>query len=258
MTHRNFASKTKLMRSLSAVTALIGCLGTSIGAAASPVTYTIFAVTDVSLDGHFYHNAQVHLKFVGDSSDVQPFDVTLNGFEVRGFQITKGTASLLIISGRRHIRATFLPNQILVSLDITNGGGGFSSVGPDGLAPAYPLAVDGSSIDYADDLVTPKAYTGHAWSCVGFPPGDNSTGRCFAPIPLHTDHGDFLIYQPYQSFYSGGPQSLSAGTQGPYSGSLNNGIFTVIGGPASKSASNVAKSGSPSKHRSTDTDHSKR
>ena len=212
--------------SLLAATAIFGCLGAGTGAAASPVTYTIFAITDVSLDSHFYHNAHVYLKFVGDTNDIQPFTAKApDGGVGSGVQIAKGQASLLIISGGRHIRAKFKPNQILVSLDTANGGGGFSSaVGPNGLEPAYPLAIDGSSISIAGhDLVTPKAYTGHAWSCVGFPPGANSTGRCFDPIPLKTDRGDFRVYQPYQDFFPDG-------RQGSVSGSLNTGIFSVIEG----------------------------
>ncbi|MCY0855025.1 hypothetical protein [Cupriavidus sp. D39] len=169
---QKIAGLVNLLRLLFSAVAVFACVGVSINAVAAPVTYTMFAVTDVSLDGHFYHNAQVHLKFVGDTIDIKKLDPPVDG--VTGYKITKGRSTLLIITGGRNIRAEFKPHQLLVSLDTSNGGGGFSSyVGADHhLEPAYPLAIDGTSINDANnarDLISPRAYTGHAWSCIGFP-----------------------------------------------------------------------------------------
>ena len=238
MTHQQ-TSLTSTLRSLLAASAVVGFLGVSTGATAAPVTYTIFAVTDVSLGGRHFHNAQVYLTFVGDTNDIRPFSCFVNapcvaaptapGPDVlaSGYQITKGKTSLLIISGRHHVRANFLPNQILVSLDTYNGGGGFGSlIGPNGLEPAYPLAIDASSIDSAPDLVTPGAYSGNAWSCIGFPPSSNG-GHCSDPAayPLKTDRGDFFMSQPYLAL------KLDGTIDDNFSGSLNSGIFSVVPGP---------------------------
>jgi hypothetical protein len=187
----------------------------------------MFAVTDVSLGGTYFHNARVYLKFVGDTSDIHPLEPAIDG--VSGYKIAKGEASLTIVSGRQRTEAKFISNQLIISLDTTNGGGGFSSmVGADHhFEPAYPLAIDGSSIDHqGSDLVTPRAYTGHAWSCIGFPSFSIGGGRCAdpSPFPLKTDRGDFLIYQPYFSLNTDGTLS------GHYGASLNIGIFSVMRG----------------------------
>ncbi|MEM5425857.1 hypothetical protein [Paraburkholderia ferrariae] len=214
----------RILQAFIAAGAFVCGLVSSFTAAAAPVTYTMFVVTDVSIGGRFFHNANVSLKFVGDTNDIQPFNVTApDGGTGSGFELTKGTASLVITNGTEYIRANFLPNQILVSLDKANGGGGFSAlVGADRhLEPAYPLALDGSSIDNpASDLVTSRAYTGHAWSCIGFPPTGNTGCADPTAFPLKTNRGDFFIYQPYQDYYPDG-------TQGPISGSLNTGILSV-------------------------------
>jgi len=213
--------KLLLKLSVSAVAA-IGCLAASTMAAAAPITYSVFAVADVKLGNHRYHNAQVLLKFVGDTGDVAP----LPAGTVGGYWISKGAATLQITSANHRINATFAPDQIVVSLDLDNGGGGFSSyVGsPAQFAPAYPLALDGSSIFNSSDLVTPTSWTGHAWSCLGFPAGtsDGGSGQCTDPAayPLKTDHGDFFIDQPYLSLVGGLIYD-------DYDGSLNSGIFTI-------------------------------
>src|SRR2546428_13939026 len=81
-------------------------------AAAAPVTYTTFVVTDVSLGGRFFHNASVYLKFVGDTADVQAFNVTASsGKSGSGWQITKGSASVGIIGGSPGGWGQILPGQ---------------------------------------------------------------------------------------------------------------------------------------------------
>ena len=214
---------------LAASAAAATCLVANTGAIAAPVTYTIFAVTDVSLGGRQFHNAQVYLKFVGDTSDILQLNPNVTTDGVSGYKIVNGKASLLIISGRHRVKANFLSDQLLVSLDTTNGGGGFSSrFGADHhLEAAYPLALDASTIAGARDLVTPGAYSGHAWSCIGFPvdPTVGGSGYCSDPanFPLKTDRGDFFIYQPYLVV-----DPLDDKIHNDYSGTLNNGIFSIV------------------------------
>jgi len=233
MTCRKVASLIGIVRFVLAATAAVGCLVASTGAIAAPVTYTMFAVTDVSLGGRHFHKAQVYLKFVGNTDDILQLnpDVTADG--VSGYKIVKGKASLLIINGKLRVKANFLPDQLLVSLDTTNGGGGFSSQlgAAHHLEPAYPLALDASTISSAPDLATPGAYSGHAWSCIGFPvdpdPPVGGSGQCSDPanFPLKTDRGDFFIYQPYLVL-----DPLDGKIHDDYSGTLNNGIFSVVVG----------------------------
>jgi len=42
-------------------------------AGAAPITYSIFAYTDISLNGRMFHDAPVTMTFTGDTADVQPF-----------------------------------------------------------------------------------------------------------------------------------------------------------------------------------------
>ena len=198
-------------------------------AVAAPVTYTAFAVSDVSLNGRMFRDALVYMTFVGDTADVTPFSVTApDGNQASGWQITKGTASVRIVGNARTAHATFLPNQILVSYDFYNGGAGFGSfLGADHhLEPAYPLAMDGSSVFLAADIVTTSAWSGHAWSCIGFPPASGN-GTCADPtaFPLQTDRGPFVIFQKYSSYDPPGV------IWDNYSGTLNTGFFSILVGP---------------------------
>jgi hypothetical protein len=199
-------------------------------AAAAPVTYTAFMVTDVSLNGQHFHNAPVTLTFVGDTANVHTFSVTASdGKSASGWEITKGAASVQIINGIQVIQATFLPGQILVALDSENGGAGFSSlVGVDHhLEPGYPLAMTGTTIWNLPDLVTTGRWSGHAWSCIGYPPHALKTGRCgnAASYPLSTSRGPFVMFMPYYA-------TDAAGTiVDDYEAALNDATFSVLVGP---------------------------
>ena len=202
--------------------------GLMTSAAAAPVTYTGFTVTDGQLGSWTFHNARVVLRFDGDTNDVQTVQITdpvsLNVAQI--VIISKGTASVTVSTLRRTVHATFGQNQIFVSLDQgdpTNpplvggrgvGFGMFSATAPGGVEPAYPLGVEDGTIDWGDaltpsvglqsvplDLTETSAFSGRAWVCLGFP---NST--CPTPTSaqaLHTDHGDFFLYQPYMNTYFG-------------------------------------------------------
>lgn len=203
--------------------------------AATSVTYTAFVVTNVSLNGHMYNNAAVYLTFTGDTSNVTSFCFKAADcaqippfYDV--YQNAAGTATVRIVTGGRALHATFLPNQIVVSLDAANGGAGFSAYVGTGssrhLEPAYPLGIDGSTVLFnTPDLSTTGAWSGHAWSCIGFPPVEGS-GTCADPTayPLQTDHGPFVMYMPYVSYYPAGV------LWDDYKASLNDGFFTTLVG----------------------------
>jgi hypothetical protein len=208
------------------LTLLVAAVLISATAVAAPVVYSAFVVTDVSLGGQFYHNAAVTFSFTADTRNITPFNVTApNGNTGSGVLIDKGRATVRIDTPGSSVRATFVPKQVFVSLDTENGGVGFSAyIGPNGLEPAYPLALDAGTAYQVADLTSPTNVTGSAWSCIGYPPensGDN--GRCFdpTPYPLKTDHGDFIIYSPYES-------PFLDGTLGPNGGTMNRAIFTVL------------------------------
>src|ERR1700688_3196999 len=153
MLHREVAVPNWIPSSLLTAVAVVGCFAASTAALPSPITYTLFAITDVRLGNHHFHNAQLHLRFIGDTTDIQAFSVTApDGNSGTGYEITKGEASLVIISGKKQVEAHFLPNQLFVSTDTQNGGDGFASlIGPNHLEPAYPLALaDGG--DVVNDL----------------------------------------------------------------------------------------------------------
>lgn len=205
---------------------MVGAALVSATAVAGPVVYSAFVVTDVSLGSRYYHNAAVTFTFTADTRNIIAFNVTApNGNSGSGYLVDKGRATVRIETPGSSVRATFAPKQVFVSLDIENQGVGFSAyIGPNGLEPAYPLGLDAGTVRQVTDLTSPVNVTGSAWSCIGYPPengGDN--GRCFdpAPNPLQTDHGDFIIYSPYES-------PFMDGTLGPNGGTMNRAIFTVL------------------------------
>lgn len=202
--------------------------GASAGAAATPVTYSGYVYTDVSLGGHKHSNARVTLTFKGNTGDIHQFILnTPDGGQGSGYCIDQGTATVSIAVGNETVQATFLPGQVFVSFDTWNGGIGFSSyTGPNGLEPGYPLAYDDGTVEYfTSDLATPVYITGKAWSCIGYPPA-LGTGYCTDPggYPLKTNRGDFIMYMPYVKYASNGTIS------GDYSGTMNRGGFSIVTG----------------------------
>jgi len=209
-------------------------------AGAAPITYSIFAYTDISLNGRMFHDAAVSMTFTGDTADVQAFCIPaanpcnpktyLPGFGgAAGWQISKGSASVRIVSGGRTYHANFLPNQIIITYDFFNGGSGFSSIVNGNFEPGYPLVLDGATIFDAPDLVSTGNWSGHAWSCIGFPPAVRHT-VCSDPTahPLATDAGPLVVFQAYQQFTSPAQTQLID----DYGGSLNTGFFSILVGTA--------------------------
>jgi len=222
-----------LSRTCLSTVAGIGCAAASaMAAAALPITYTAFAITDVKLAGTLYKDAQVSLKFIGDMGDVKALPASA---PVTGYWIQKGSASLEIVSRDGHrIKANFL-DQLVISVDQTNGGAGFGSNVGGAFNPAYPLAIDGSNVGAfaggvvpVPDLLTPGSWVDHAWSCIGFPVSsfNGGNGKCADPAayPLNTDKGEFFIYQPYLGALVGGLMTDD------YDGSVNDGVFSILPG----------------------------
>ena len=226
----------------------------STAAAAAPITYTGFTITDGKLGSWEFHNARVYLSFQSDTKYVQfmqfPFvpsdpncldptnpppctvDVNVN---------QTGTAAVTIISDGKAVHATFAPNQVLVSFDLgdtpafqTGRGVGFSSfsaTAPGGIEPTYPLGLEDGTlhrVDIVDNFSSPElvamsvdlqhdaVFSGRAWPCVGFP------NDCAPPNALATDKGDFYLYLPY--WLGTGAANQLSGTPGD---SLSAGFFVA-------------------------------
>jgi hypothetical protein len=198
--------------------------GANAGIASSPITFSGYVITDVTLGSHKRHNAQVTISFRGDARDIHAFEIaTPDGVVASGFCIDRGTTTVEIAAGEEHEVATFDPGQVLVSYDKQNDGIGFSSyIGPNGLEPAYPLAFDEGTVGFSRDIWKPAAMSGKAWSCIGYPPLFGS-GHCSDPDshPLKTDHGKFIIYNPYLRLDADGTISSDHG------GTLNRGLFSI-------------------------------
>jgi hypothetical protein len=124
----------------------------ALAAEASPIQYTLTVpYADVVLGGtsYAYQNYSTRFVFVGDDSNV--IHSLLAGPNILFAAIYQGTASVQILDGSNVIaNATFLPNQIVVSADLNNGGLGFGFV-PGGipasgldvaqLQPLYPMSI---------------------------------------------------------------------------------------------------------------------
>lgn len=220
---------------------------------AAPITYTAFTITDGSLGSWQFHNARVYITLETDTSNAQL--ATIQGVRVvyvgpfpaqqlcTGPATSIGTARVTIITAEKRVRATFVPNQLIVSIDLDNGGVGFSSCGPNGFEPAYPLGISDGTIDAATDafgaipdtrnpspelaglfidLMHDTAFSGRASVCVGFPTGGKP---CSPPNPLKTNKGDLLLLQPYQKLTPNPPNPPDFGD------TLSGGWFyAVVGG----------------------------
>jgi hypothetical protein len=206
--------------------------GLATHAAAEPVTYTGFTITDGKLGAWEFHNARVYLTFRSDTRNVQfvqiPDSVDPTVGTLDAYINSTGKASVTIVSDGKVEHATFAPNQIFVGLDLGStknaphsggrgvGFGSFSASAPGGLEPVYPLGISEGTIhwgliDNSDtsrpgipspelvslytDLKHDTGFSGEGWSCVGFPK------VCEDANPLQTDKGDFYLYTPYWRTY---------------------------------------------------------
>jgi len=229
-----------------------GSNGTAVTTQSQPVTYSAYVVTDVSLGGHAFHNAQVTFTFKGDAKDIRTFcmddplgsnDNGVSSYFGQGQFIDVGQASVKIETPTQTVSANFTGkkpssqqnSEVFVSFDKHNSGIGFSSyTGPAGLEPAYPLAFVNGIIGSSVGTVYPNAAalnttfnaSGYAWSCVGYPPLSllNASQKCNDPVPLATDHGPLIVFQPYNNINTDGTLCCNFG------GTLNRGTFSAVAG----------------------------
>ena len=203
---------------------------------AAPMVYTGSVVTDVRVGTTLLHNASLKITFTGDSNNVQTVPVPSTECGGVGYflYLTQGVTRMEIGYQGRTRTARLNDGQVFVAVDECNGGIGFGSfVGPNGLEPAYPLALTMGTAEY--DAIFDSSplsdgtlsVTGSAWSCIGYPPqgagalNGTPNGECTPPdpYPLASDIGNIFIYQPY---YEG-----TIGIDSNHSGSTNRGAFTV-------------------------------
>lgn len=138
---------------------------------------------------------EVTINFLANTSNIVPFSVS----GASGFENFKGQGSVTLFNDQtaQLITANFLPDQIFLSVDQTNGGIGFGSVAG---GPTYPLGVYGGtpSVPYSTyNLGCVSCFPGQrafelsngfAWFC---PP---STCTLNQPGPdLATDQGSLSI-----------------------------------------------------------------
>ena len=203
---------------------------TNAGKASKPVQYSAFVVTDVSLGGNYYHNAQVTFTFAGDAKNIYNYRLFLpNGNGGAGQCLDIGDASVSVVSHGKNLKARFEPGLVFVSVDTYNGGIGFSSY-VNGLSPVYPLGFLNGDVWLVNaanklDLALTSSVSGRAWSCINYPPRHNS-GDCVDPgtyPPLKTELGDFWIYQSYEIYDSSNLNRIRSN----FEGSLNMGTFSV-------------------------------
>lgn len=192
-------------------------------ALAQPITYTGFVITDGQLGNWNFYNARVILTFESDTNYVQILPPCVG--TTAAFNST-GVARITIIDHEQVVHAKFDQNQIFVSFDQRFGGVGFGSFGPgftapdclhpESLQPAYPLGLHHGTMDdagcpgctqtspnqnaFPNNLQGNVGFSGTGYTCVGVPRLECDP----ATAPLHTDHGDLFLYQPYQDYDDNG------------------------------------------------------
>lgn len=206
-----------------ATPAPVSAAPTSTATSEHPITYYGYLISDVTLGGQYYSGAQVYLSFNSDTSNVLPFS------SGHGFRNTKGAAHVTIVNGGQQvISAEFDSGQIYVYYDIDHASIGFGSIGNGSTESGYPLSitanqdtdglVENSLVRAVSDLTLTPAdaanftaataglktnlknttlMSGGASSCQGFDP-TTSTCSSLTPIPLHTNRGDFLLFEDYR------------------------------------------------------------
>jgi hypothetical protein len=195
-------------------------LAPSSGAATGHVTYHMFLVSDVSLNGQLFQGASIHLSFRSSTRNV------MQGAGPNSAMSSRGTATVEIKKDGRTMVAHFAPGQIYVYFDPATGVGFGSLSGgpayPAVLAPTYvhgdtelfaavsDILINGSSsygtysqptIDLAQttDLKHETMLADFVSSCADF---DFGSGYCkdLSTIPvLETDKGDFQLFEPYNT-----------------------------------------------------------
>lgn len=168
-----------------------------------PITYELdmtSLVASGSFAGKPFANSVVLLTFEGDTTNVIPFTVQGSMGPVTGYLNLVGTAKVHIFDENGNsFQDTFLPSAgIFVSVDNTNGGVGFGSLGVPPSNPNFPgqvaypagmLVIPPSAVatyDLKSDIMLP---VGSAQSCVGFA----TPAGCAAPLRLPMTSGDLIL-----------------------------------------------------------------
>jgi hypothetical protein len=190
------------------------------------ITYHMLLVSDVSLNGHLYQNASVHLTLRSDVSRVTPMP---NGDPFASMN-SSGVARVDITSGGRTVSARFDPGQLYVYFDPATGAGFGSTTGgqayPAVLAPTY-IHVDtelfagvaniligstannsgaasgysGPTYDLANtiDLKQETLLADYVSSCTDFNFVNGQCDNLPSSRKLTTNNGDFYLYEVYNS-----------------------------------------------------------
>ena len=200
----------------------------------SSITYHMFLVSDVSLNGTLYQNASVHLTLRSDVAHVTPLP---NG-DPYGAINSHGVATVEITSNGRTIRARFAPGQIYAYFDPAAGAGFGSQSGgnayPAVLAPTFPhvdtelfasvanilignsanytvaaSGYSGATYDLATttDLKQETLLADYVLSCTDFNFVLGTCDNLPSSTKLATDKGDFYLYQPYNTNGDNDPTS---------------------------------------------------
>lgn len=206
-----------------------------------PITYHGYLISDVGINGDTYSGAEVYLSFEADTSTVIPFSTG------NGFMNAAGKGHVTVVTARKTISAEVEPGQLYVYYDIDHASIGFGSFGSTGSQESgYPLSitahqdndglVEDSSVGAVSDLTLTPAdasnyssttaslktnlknattLSGAASSCIGFDPVTSTCGS-LTPPALHTNKGDFYLFEPYR-------HDATANTSTTYS--VNWGVF---------------------------------
>ena len=149
-------------------------------AAATPVVYTLYAVTDGKLGSQTFSQAQVTITFRGNTSNV----TTEQGQGAVVYRNDQGEATVTLTQRASKSVAHIAAGQIYVRYDPKNGTVGFASVT---VGPTYPIYLGGGGFS--------NCIYGH---------------QCLQPFnQIVSALADVAGYGPDQAFYSTNLEALS-------------------------------------------------
>ena len=116
-------------------------------AQAEPIVYTVYAVTDGQLGSWSFTQAQVTMRFLGDTRNT--YTATENGQSV--FRNDVGFVSMVVTQGTKSVVAHLAPHQVYVRYNPTVASAGFGSFA---VGPYYPIVVSCSNAVTCDPTLT--------------------------------------------------------------------------------------------------------
>jgi hypothetical protein len=221
------------MRQALALGCAVAALAAYGPARAEPIVYTAYAVTDGQIGSWTFTQAQVALRFLGDTRNT--YTATEGSAAV--FRNDVGFASITITQGAQSVVAHLAPHQVYVRYNPLYGSAGFGSFK---VGPLYPIvlscddaltcdpsqtvasgsnpggeilpaltdvfAAPGDAVYYSPDLAEllatdlrgPTLLTGYVIACANY---DFTNGDCpSAPSqPIVTDQGNLFFTGQYES-----------------------------------------------------------